>query len=118
MAIKRIHKENSDFFFNSRIHMSTRMRMLYCYIWSVLLCGCESWTLSNVIEKRLEAAEMWFLRRMLRISWTMKVKNEVLQHANTKRHLMDVCLGHGLKNLVMTGKIEERETVVARGLFY
>ena len=49
-------------------------------MWSILLYGCESWTLDKDIERRIEAAEMWFLRRILRISWTEKVKNgEVLR---------------------------------------
>ena len=46
-----------------------RTHLLKCYIWSVLLYGCESWTLSKNMGKRLEAAEMWFWRKMMRISW-------------------------------------------------
>ena len=65
------------------------MRILKAYVWSVLLFGCESWTISKEMRKRLEAAEMWFLRRMLRIPWTARRTNvEVLQMARTKRELM------------------------------
>ena len=35
-----------------------RTRLLKCYIWSVLLYGCESWILSKNMEKKLDAAEM------------------------------------------------------------
>ncbi|GFR73502.1 UDP-glucuronosyltransferase 2A1-like [Elysia marginata] len=33
----------------------------------------------KTIEAKLEATEMWFLRRMLRISWTEKKSNETIR---------------------------------------
>ncbi|GFO11723.1 RNA-directed DNA polymerase from mobile element jockey [Plakobranchus ocellatus] len=54
----------------------------------VLMYGCEAWTISKQIQNKLEATEMWFLRRMLRIPWTAKKTNErVLNEAN-KRSLV------------------------------
>ena len=39
--------------------------------------------------KKLEAVEMWFVRRLLRISWTEKRTNEsVLKEAGIDRNLM------------------------------
>ena len=55
------------------ISMPVRLRLLKCYIWSTLLYGCETWTLSKGMIENLEAAEHWFSRRMLRILWTDKV---------------------------------------------
>jgi len=55
------------------INMCTKMRLLKCYLWSTLLYECESWIISKTMESQLEAAEMWLLRRMLRIAWTDKV---------------------------------------------
>ncbi|GFO30031.1 hypothetical protein PoB_005653600 [Plakobranchus ocellatus] len=41
------------------------------------------------IQDKLEATEMWFLRRMLRIPWTAKKTNErVLNEANKRRSLV------------------------------
>ncbi|GFO24570.1 endonuclease-reverse transcriptase [Plakobranchus ocellatus] len=37
---------------------------------SVLLYGSECWTIDKDTEKKLEAVEMWFIRREVRISWT------------------------------------------------
>jgi len=56
--------------------MSTKRRLLKFYAWSTLLYGCESWTVSQRMKSQLEATEMWFLRRMLRIAWTDKVSNK------------------------------------------
>ncbi len=70
-------------------------------------------------EQRLQAAEMWFWRRMLKISWTKRRTNEeVLQGVDVGRELMGTVrsrqirfLGHvmrteGLEHLSLTGKIE------------
>ena len=51
--------------------------------------GSESWTIRKEILKRLEAAEIWFLRRMLSISWLDRMSNEtVLRKADTRRELI------------------------------
>ena len=52
---------------NMNLSMKLRLRMLKCFVWSVLLYGCEAWTLDRELRRRVEAVEMWFLRRMLRI---------------------------------------------------
>ena len=101
------------------IKLQLRIRVLKCYVWSTLLYGSETWTLTSDLMKQLEATEMWFLRRMLRISYKDKVTNEeVLRRAKVDRTLMkDIVkrqmefFGHvirkeELKNLVVTGFIE------------
>jgi hypothetical protein len=40
------------------------------------LYGAETWTLGATDQKRLESCEMWFWRRMEKISWTDHVRNE------------------------------------------
>ena len=71
------------------------------------------------MERKLEAREMWFHRRMLHISWKDHVTNdEVLRRGRTERKLMNRIragqmsfLGHIMRkhrreNIVVTGKIE------------
>ena len=40
--------------------------------------GLETCTESKTSEKRLNAFEMWSLRRMMRVSWTRRLSNENL----------------------------------------
>ena len=55
--------------------------------------GCETWTISEAMKKQLEAAEMWFLRRMMKISWKKKVTNEdVLRRAQKFLEWLGKCL--------------------------
>ena len=44
---------------NGRLSIETRTRAIKTYVWSTLLYGCEAWTVSKDMEKRLEAMEMW-----------------------------------------------------------
>ena len=76
-------------FTNRNIRIYTKINTLKTYIWSILLHGCECWTLAKDLERRLEAAEMWFIRRIMRISWTEKKSNdEVMEMAGYKRSLL------------------------------
>ena len=76
-------------------------------------------TITSDIEKKIEAAEMWFIRRMLRISWAEKKTNvNVLREGNVQRSLLKtirkrqmeflghVCRRRGLEFLSLTGKVE------------
>ncbi|GFO06435.1 endonuclease-reverse transcriptase [Plakobranchus ocellatus] len=111
---------------NKHISIETRKRALQCYIEPVLMYGCGAWTISKQIQNKLEATEMWFLRRMLRIPWTAKKTNErVLNEANKRRSMVRTIiiirkrqatfLGHvmrrgKLEHLVTTGKFEGKRS--------
>ena len=73
---------------NPKLATPARLRFIKCFVWSILLYGVETWTISKISQQWLGAFEMWALRRMLRISWTRHITNEeVLRQANTKRSL-------------------------------
>ena len=104
---------------NRNISFSTKLRVLKTYMWSILLYGCETWTITAETKKNLEAAEMWFYRRMVRISWKEKRTNEsILEETNQERSLINpirkrqlkilghICRHKGLEFLSLTGKIE------------
>ena len=44
--------------------------------WPVITYGCEEWTMKKDDTKRVEAAEIWFYRHLLRVHWTDKRNNE------------------------------------------
>ena len=66
-----------------------KVRLLKCLIWPVMIYGCEAWTLKKADQRKIEAAEMWFYRRLLRISWTEKRTNEsILKEHSLDRELL------------------------------
>ena len=115
---KSIFQSMKHLLANNKLALDLRKRMLQCYVEPVLLYACETWTIGTQMKKQLEATEMWFLRRMLRIPWTDKKSNdEVLKEAKSRRMLVNkirkrqtTFFGHvmrrkGLEHLVTTGKI-------------
>ena len=104
---------------NTRIEL--RSRIAKCYIWSTLLYGAETWTVTKVTSDKLEAFEMWLYMRMLGISWKEhKTNEEVLNKMKTKRSLLNTIkqrkcqyFGHiirrdNLQRLLMDGRINGR----------
>ena len=45
-------------------------------IFSVVMCGCESWTIKKAEHQRIDAFELWFWRRLLRVPWTARGSNQ------------------------------------------
>ena len=75
---------------NPSLDAQLSLRTHWCYILSWLLYGCESWTLSADMKKKMEAAGVWFLGRMWRVPRTVRRTNqEDLQIANTSRTLLN-----------------------------
>ena len=61
---------------NMNVSMQLRLRLLKCSVWSVLFYGCKAWTLDRKLRRRLNAVEMWLLRRMLRVLRTALLTNK------------------------------------------
>ena len=59
-----------------------------CYIWSIAFYGAETWTLRKVDQKYLECFGMWCWRGMEKISWTDRVRSEVLHTVKKKRNIL------------------------------
>ena len=51
--------------------------------------GAEGWTLTKADEKRIQSAELWIYRRMLRVSWTEhRTDDSILTELGTTRQLL------------------------------
>ena len=44
-------------------------------VFPVVMYGCESWTLKKAEHQRVDAIELWYWRRLLRVPWTAKRSN-------------------------------------------
>lgn len=78
---RNIFRNKSGFFPSSR--------ELKCYAITGTLYGCGWWEMCLEKEERLEAAEMWLHKRILRIPWTVHVtKEEDLRPSPQKRTLI------------------------------
>ena len=104
---------------NRKLSIKTRKGLIKTHIWSTLLYGAESWTLSSAMKRKLDAMELWLWRRMMKIPWTARRTNEeVLEMVGEKRHLLlevrkrqlnffgHVMRREGLENIIITGMVE------------
>jgi len=70
--------------------LNIRKKLVKCYIQSIAVYGAETWTLQKLDQKYLDSSEMWCWRRMERINWTVRVKNEeLLQTVNEERNILN-----------------------------
>jgi len=75
--------------FTSKLDLNLRKTLVKCYIWSMALYGAETWML-RADQKCLESFEMWCWRRMEKIIWTDRMRNEeVLFRVNEQRNILD-----------------------------
>src|SRR5215469_15644893 len=97
----------------SKVSIETRKRFVKCYVWSTLLYVCESWTLRKTDVNRIQATEMWFWRKLLRVSWIERISNEIiLERMNYSREIMKQIrqkqlrfLGHILREQILESKV-------------
>ena len=54
------------------ITLLTNVHLIKDMVFTVVLYGCESWTVKKVEPQRTDAFELWFWRRLLRVPWTAR----------------------------------------------
>ena len=68
---------NLDSIFKSRdITLPTKVRLVKAMVSSVVMYGCESWTVTKAECRRIDAFELWCWRRLLRVPWTARRSNQ------------------------------------------
>ena len=77
---------------NLKMPFDLRYRILNCYVMPILLYGCENWILNQQQINRLEATEIWFIRRMQKISWKEKKTNEIINEMLCRLCKVESCL--------------------------
>ena len=45
-------------------------------VFSVLMYGCESWTIKKAERQSIDAFELWCWRKLLRVPWTARKSNQ------------------------------------------
>ena len=78
---------NLDSILKSRdITLSTMVHLVKAMVFSVVMYGCESWTINKAEHRRIDAFELWCWRRFLRVPWTARRSNQPI----LKRSILSV----------------------------
>ena len=67
-------------------------------VFPVVMYGCESWTIKKAEHWRIEAFELWFWRRLLRVPWTARRSNQSI--------LKEISPGCSLEGLTLKLKFQ------------
>ena len=85
MAKQKFHDTK---LFQTGLRLSTKLKMLQTYVWSIMKYGSETWGSTQAIKDRVNAFEMWCYRRILKIPYTAHRTNvDVLQQLRTDMKL-------------------------------
>ena len=58
------------------ITLPTKVLLVKAMVFPVVMCGCESWTIKKAEHQKIDAFELWCLRRLLRVPWTARRSNQ------------------------------------------
>ena len=88
---------NLDSILKSRdITLPTKVHLLKAMLFPVVLYGCESWTIKKTEHRRIDAFELWYWRRLLRVPWT----------ARDQSILKEISPGCSLEGLMLKLKLQ------------
>ena len=114
---------NLDSILKSRdITLPTKVCLVKAMVFPVVMYGCESWTVKKAEHRIIDAFELWWWRRLLRVPWTARRSNQsILKEISPGCSLVGLMLklklqyfGHlmqradSLEKTLMLGKIEGR----------
>ena len=90
---------NLDSIFKSRdITLPTKVRLVKPMVFSVVMYGCESWTVKKAEPHKIDGFELWCYRRLLRAPWTSRRSNPSI--------LKEISPGCSLEGMMLKLKLQ------------
>ena len=90
---------NLDSILKSRdITLSTKVHLVKAMVFPVVMYGCESCTIKKAECRRIDAFELWYWRRLLRVPWTARRSNQSI--------LKEISPGCSLVGLILKLKLQ------------
>ena len=98
---------NLDSIFKSRdITLPTKVRLVKAVVFPVVMYGCESWTVKKTERRRIDAFELWYWRRLLRVPWTARKYNQST--------VKEINLEYSLEGLMLKLKLQSFDHLMRR----
>ena len=90
---------NIDSILKSRdIILPTKVCLVKAMVFPIVMYGCESWTVKKAECQRIDAFELWYWRRLLRVPWTARRTNQSI--------LKEISPGISLEGLMLKLKLQ------------
>ena len=90
---------NLDSILKSRdITLPNKVCLVKAMVFPAVMYGCESWTIKKAEWRRINAFELWYWRRLLRVPWTARRSNQYI--------LKEISPEYSLKGLMLKLKLQ------------
>ena len=90
---------NLDSIFKNRnITLPTKVHLVKAMVFPVVMYGCESWPVKKAERQRIDAFEMWYWGRLLRVPRTARRSNQSI--------LKEISPGCSLEGLMLKLKLQ------------
>ena len=90
---------NLDSILKSRdITLPKKVHLVKAMVFTVVMYGCESWTMKKAGHQRTDAFELWCWRRLLRVPWTARRSNQSI--------LKEISPGISLERMMLKLKLQ------------
>ena len=74
------------------ISLPAKVCLVKAMVFPVVMCGCESWTIKKVEDRRIDAFVLWCWIRLLRVPWTARRSSQsILKEISPGCHWKDWC---------------------------
>ena len=83
---------------NRDITFPTRVCLVKAMVFPVVMYGCESWIIKKAEHQRIDAFELWFWRRLLRVPWAARRSNQSI--------LKEISPEYSLEGLILKLKLQ------------
>ena len=82
---------NLDSLLKSRdITLLMKVRIVKVMVFLLVMYGCENWTIKKAECQTIDAFELWYWRRFLRVPWTAKRSTQsILKETTLNTHWKD-----------------------------
>ena len=95
---KKVMTNQDSILKSTDITLPTEAHPVKAMIFPVVMYECESWTIKKVEHQRIDAFELWCLRRLLRVSWIARRSNQSI--------LKEISPGSSLEGLTLKLKLQ------------
>ena len=80
------------------VTLPTKIYLVKAMVFPVIIYGCESWTIKKAEHQRIDAFELWYWRRVLRVPWTARRSSQSI--------LKEISPEYSLEGLMLKLKLQ------------
>ena len=98
LLLRRKYMTSLDIILKGRDILPTNVSLVKAMIFPVVMYGCESWTVKKAECQRNDAFELWYWRRLSRVSWSAGRSNQSI--------LKEISPEYSLEGLMLKLKLQ------------